>query len=360
MTREEDVERKIKLIREYMKQRGASGTLIRKTYNFSWITGGGRSYILPSDSEGMAYVFITMNDSYIIANNNEVNRLKNEELTENFSLVSSPWFMSLEDMVLKVADDQKILYEEDADFNSFLFHSRTVLSTYEIEKYAEVGRQTATALERAMRMLNPKMTEIEVKALIMHELTIEGVEPLLVLVFGNNSRKLYKHNLPRNIEISDVCIASVCARLHGLIASATRSVEFTANTEFERMYATNAEIDAEIIHSSYEHSLISQVFFDIENIYEKHGFPLEWQRHHQGGIAGYKTREVLARPHLPFQLKKNMAFAWNPTLEGTKSEDTYLRTSDEMRLLTRGTSEWPYLEFEINGTKYRRPALLKF
>ncbi len=359
MKREEDVENKLEMVREYMKRRRKKGAFIKKTYNFSWITSGGRSYILPSDSKGIAAVFVTKSDAYIIANNNEVERLRKEELPSNFFLVSSPWFTSLEETFSNISDEQSVLYEEDREFDSFLFHSRIVLTDYEKERYTVLGKRTASALEKAMRLVKPTMTEIEVQALITQELIFEGLEPLLVLVFGDESRKLYKHNLPRNVEVFDVCIASVCARFKGLIASATRSVEFSESTQFERTYNVNAKIDAEIVRSSYERDLLSQVFLDIERIYEEHAYPYEWQQHHQGGIAGYRTREVLARPHFPFPIRENMVFAWNPTLPGTKVEDTYLRTENGMKLLTKSDTHWPYLTFEVNGTKYERPAPLK-
>ncbi len=360
MKREEDVENKIESVRKYMSQRGAKSALIESMENFSWITSGGRSYIALSDTHGSAAVFITFDKAYIISKNIEAERLKNEEITSNFLVIGYPWYTKLEDMVAKISDGNEILYEDEPNFKNFLFHSRLKLSDFEQERYKIVGVKTARALEKAMKTFSETMTEIEAKAKIEMELSKEGLETLLILVFGDESRSLYRHNLPRNVKIGKRCIASVCARMFGLVISTTRTIEFERDEKFESKHELNALIDAEIINSSFEKSLISQIFFDIEKIYESHGYPDEWHLHHQGGVTGYRTREFVAIPHFPFQIEDGMALAWNPTITGTKSEDTYVRTSDGMVLLSfTEESEWPYLEFHVNGKTYKRPGILK-
>ncbi len=359
VNREEDVERKLNSLKEYMHDRDADGALITSVENFAWATSGARSYIALSDKDGVASLFVTKDKSYVISQNPETERLKREELPQNFSVVEYPWFAKLDDMIAQMADGTKILYEEDPEFNNFLFRNRVRLSSYEQEKYAEVGEKTARALEKGMRNLTPKMTEIQSKAIIENELSKEGLDILLILVFGNESRSLYRHNLPRNVKIGEKCFVSVCTKMYGLVISATRAVEFRKDEEFERQHVVNSQIDSEIINASFEKSLMSQIFFVIEKSYESHGYPEEWKLHHQGGIAGYKTREFVAIPHFPFEVGKGVAFAWNPTITGTKSEDTYVRTEKGMKLLSVDNSgTWPYLEFEINGRKYRRPNVL--
>ncbi len=359
MNREEDVERKLHSIREYLRARNADGALITNVENFAWVTSGARSYVALSDKNGIASVFVTKDESYVISQNPETERLRHEELPKNFSVVEYPWFSKLDDMVAQMADGNKILYEEEPEFNNFLLRSRTRLGLYEQEKYAKVGEKTARALEKGMRSLTPEMTEIQVKATIESELSKEGLDILLVLVFGDESRSLYRHNLPRNIKIGDKCFVSVCTKMYGLVISATRAVEFKRDKEFEKQHRVNSQIDAEIINASLENALMSQIFFVIEKSYESHGYSEEWRFHHQGGTTGYKTREFIAIPHFPFEVGNGTAFAWNPTISGTKSEDTYVRTKEEMKLLSVDKhGNWPYLEFEVNGKKYKRPDII--
>ncbi len=359
MTREEDVSRKIEIIRQYMEERKTDGVLLSKVDNFAWITSGARSYVALDDKTGVASALITKNDAYILSKNPETERLKCEELPKNFTVVEYPWFANLDDMVNNVVDGKRLLYEEDPEFNNFLLRTRIKLSEYEQERYAEVGAKTAYALENAMKSLSPNMTEIQVKSLVESHLAKEGLDVLLVLAFGDESRMLYRHNLARNVEIGKRCFVSVCTKMHGLVISATRTIEFEKDEKFESQHEINARIDSEILDATLTKRTISQVFFEIERAYTFHGYPDEWKLHHQGGIAGYNTREIVATPHFSFQIGDAMSFAWNPTITGTKSEDTYIRTKNKMRLLSVNEDrDWPYLEIDVNGRRYKRPGIL--
>jgi hypothetical protein len=70
--------------------------------------------------------------------------------------------------------------------------------------------------------------------------------------------------------------------------------------------------------------------------YEAHGFPDEWRYHHQGGLTGYRGREVFAVPGEPTPLPSSCAVAWNPSITGgAKSEDTALVSDDGVEIVTR-------------------------
>ncbi len=360
MTREEDVSKKIDRIRNYLKDQRKDGALISNVENFAWITSGARSYVALTDSIGVASVLITQKDAYVITKNIETLRLKNNELPKNFNIIEYEWFTPLDEAVRRIADTQNLLFEDELNFSSFLFNERLKLSEYEIERYAQTGLQSARALERAMRKVNPEMTELNVKGMIEQELSNEGLDILLVLVFGDESRMLYRHNLPRDVKIGKRCFGSICSKKYGLIISATRTVEFDRDEKFEKQYEKNLEIDAQILDATLRSNSLGQVFFEIENSYASHGYPDEWKLHHQGGIAGYRTRDVVATPHMPFGISDWMSFAWNPTITGTKIEDTYVREKNGMRLLSVDEKgKWPYIEINLNGRVYKRSDILK-
>ncbi len=77
--------------------------------------------------------------------------------------------------------------------------------------------------------------------------------------------------------------------------------------------------------------------------YERQGFPEEWRSHHQGGLTGYKGREVFAVPGEPTPPPPVGAVAWNPSVTGGgKSDDTVLVPHTGHEVLTR-TPELPEL-----------------
>jgi Xaa-Pro dipeptidase len=58
------------------------------------------------------------------------------------------------------------------------------------------------------------------------------------------------------------------------------------------------------------------------------GFPDEWRLHHQGGMAGFAAREVIASPETRQEVRVGQAFAWNPSITGAKAEETFVLTDN--------------------------------
>jgi antitoxin VapB len=103
---------------------------------------------------------------------------------------------------------------------------------------------------------------------------------------------------------------------------------------------------------------LGQIFRWARDAYAETGFPDEWQLHHQGGTAGYEPREYIATPDSQDLVETGQVYAWNPSIAGTKSEDTILVTSSGPEVLT-ATPGWPQLTVERGGVEYTRPAILE-
>ncbi|HEX8037393.1 MAG TPA: hypothetical protein VF510_26290, partial [Ktedonobacterales bacterium] len=87
------------------------------------------------------------------------------------------------------------------------------------------------------------------------------------------------------------------------------------------------------------------------------GYPNAIDEHHQGGLAGYLTREEIATPISATRIAVNQAFAWNPSIRGVKSEDTIVLTAHGPEVLT-APKGWPAWNIEVDGHIVARPAIL--
>jgi hypothetical protein len=76
-------------------------------------------------------------------------------------------------------------------------------------------------------------------------------------------------------------------------------------------------------------------------------------RTRQGGATGYAGREWVATPTLDASVRLPMGYAWNPTVQGVKSEDTVLVTEEGFEPLTT-TGEWPTRTAAAVGTDVER------
>ena len=95
--------------------------------------------------------------------------------------------------------------------------------------------------------------------------------------------------------------------------------------------------------------------------YASLGMPDEWRQHVQGGPIGYLSREYDVVPGTAgaaTAVPPGAAFAWNPTVRGGKSEDTFVVTPDGARPVSN-TAEWPALTVRTGSGTATRPAILR-
>jgi hypothetical protein len=92
--------------------------------------------------------------------------------------------------------------------------------------------------------------------------------------------------------------------------------------------------------------------------YRKQEYPEEWKLHHQGGSIGYTGRDYRVNFKTPDLIQEHQAFTWNPSITGTKSEDTILATSKGPEMITRPI-RYPTLSMEVENISFIRPAILE-
>jgi len=91
--------------------------------------------------------------------------------------------------------------------------------------------------------------------------------------------------------------------------------------------------------------------------YHAKGYPEEWKLHHQGGSIGYTGRDYRVHLKTPDLIQENQGFTWNPSITGTKSEDTILATSEGPEMITKPIL-YPTLSMTVAGISFTRPAIL--
>ncbi len=169
----------------------------------------------------------------------------------------------------------------------------------------------------------------------------------------------YRHPLPTGKELERYAMLVLCARRWGLVASVTRLVHFgPLPDELRRKAEALAQIDATFLAASRPGKSLGEVFQEGMAAYAAAGYPDEWQLHHQGGPAAYEPREYVATPGSTDLVLAGQAYAWNPSITGTKSEDTVLISEAGYEVITE-IEGWPMLEVEVDGQVHSRPAILE-
>jgi len=331
--------------------------------SFAWVTGG-NNVVDRSGDVGVAAVGYDGDGFTVATNNIEAGRLADEELPDGFAVEAGDWYATgLADVVAEVSATPAA-----ADFDVPGFERvdagplRQPMTDGDIERYRSLGADTAAAIEHVVRGASPDDTERAVGARLRERLFARGIDSPVVLVGSGRRARKYRHYTTRDAELGDYALVSVTAVRDGLHASCTRSVAFDAPDWLEDRTTAAMHVETSALAATRrvgtEGGTAGDVFAAIQNAYAERGHEGEWEHHHQGGAAGYAGREWVATPTAENPVRLPMAYAWNPTVQGAKSEDTFLVTEDGVELLT-GTGDWPTETVEVDGLALDRHAVLQ-
>jgi antitoxin VapB len=185
------------------------------------------------------------------------------------------------------------------------------------------------------------MSENQVAAAVSNEALARGVQPIVNLIATDERVYRFRHPLPTDKKLEKYAMLVLCGRKWGLVCSITRLIHFgpVPHELKERIQAT-AQVNAALINATRPGRTLEELFAQAQQSYARLGYPDEWQKHHQGGMAGYEPREFVALPGSQELIEEGQAFAWNPSITGAKVEDTILVGSTGNEIITL-TPSWP-------------------
>lgn len=344
-------------VRALLQDERLDGVIITTQANMSWLFKG-RYFINLASESAAACLFITPNRVECLVNNIESNRLVSEEGLEFDEVHVVPWYDENERNRILATWVHGKQVKEDTQLLTPFRHLRTVLAEAEMEQFRWLGKEAARIVESACRTCAKGDLESDVAGRIVASCYQAGIEPIVTLVAGERRASLYRHPLPTSEKINEYAIVSIGARKWGLVASVTRMVHFgTPSDEIQKKHEAVTFVDASMISASRPGKKFSELLETGVQAYSESGFPKEWQCHHQGGLAGYQSREIRATATTHEQICEGQAIAWNPTIRGVKSEDTILVLKDGNEVLTE-TGQFPLTEIRIGEKAVKRPAIL--
>jgi len=345
-----------------LDQHGLDALVLRRVSSFAWATCGAASYINMAVSEGAASLLITADKRYLVTNNIEAPRFEKEEklLDSGWELCISPWYADA-DYLATLSVGMKLgadgFFPGAVDLSSELAFLRSQLTSEEILRFRSLGVLCAEAMKEAFDGLRPGMTEYQAAGLLSEAVESRGVQAIVNLVAFDERVFAFRHPLPTDKILRNYAMLVLCGRKWGLVCSLTRLVHFgKLPADLRRKMEAIARVDATMIAATRPGTTMGEVFRRAQEAYQDSGFPDEWQLHHQGGLAGYEPREIVAIPDLPQKISVGQTFAWNPSITGVKSEDTILIGERSNEILTK-IEGWPVIEIKMDGQRIMRPVI---
>jgi len=352
------------MAREFMAARGLDALALSTRASFAWLTAGGMNHVGLGSATGVGTIVVTPDAQYILTDNIEAGRIEDEETGElPFEIHFTQWDEADPAEMLGSVADGRIgcdapyggaAEEIGADFARL----RWQLMQPEVERYRQVGAIASEAIAATCRAIEPGMTEHEIAADLMGRAFAAGCQPVVALIAADERALKYRHPIPTDHRLREHVMVVLGCSKWGLGISATRMVSFgEPSAEIRDKHAACCHVDACLNLETRPGAVVSEIFDKAVSAYAERGYADEWRLHHQGGATGYAAREYKGSLECDEFVLERQAFAWNPSITGTKSEDTIIATAEGPEFLSAG-ADWPRLEVEYGGVTLERMDIL--
>jgi Xaa-Pro aminopeptidase len=314
----------------YCKKHGYHGVWLKRRTNIAWLTDGADVHVDASSTTGIASLLWTPRRKTVFTTNIESRRLADEEFGADWDIQEQWWWRESKPPQGRFA----------TDFPTDPFAElRASLTDLELRRIRDLGRTTAEVLEKVAHAVRQGDTEHEIAADLTARFRKQGISLPVVLVAADERIARYRHPIPTSKKVGKVVMLVACPRQQGLITAITRLVYFGRKlpADLRRKHEAVCRIDA-ALHAA---TAPGQRWCDIlevgKQVYRETGYTDEWTLHHQGGPMGYEGRDYLATPGETRRVVENQAIGWNPSITGTKSEDTILSSGEVITSM----KNWP-------------------
>jgi Xaa-Pro dipeptidase len=373
--RREEAAEKLSRLRAALAAKKLDGVLIATHRNFEWITGGARDTVVWAERESPVKLLITSDKKYLIANSIEGPRVMAEELTGlGYDWQRFNWYGSereiIDELLNKTLKGRKIAFDLPSvaleyapkEVSSRVFDFAEVywpLTSGELRKYHWLGRHVSEVVEQVAGAVKPGMTERDVQYLLERELWYWDIFPTVVLSAADERFTVYRHPVIIGDPIRNLIALNVCGRRWGMVVSMTRVVHFgTPDEKLAKAWAAGATVCGAMWDATKPGRTLGDVLEAAQDAYKGAGYPDEWKLHHQGGPILTLERLFLVKPDDKTPIVPGMALAWNPTLQGSKFEDTVVVKQDGTLDVITAPINWPTVPVKVGFNAYAVPTLM--
>jgi len=333
---------------------GLQGILLAGHHNIAWLTSGRANRIDASRETGTARLLVAADGRrFVLANAIEMPRLLGEELAGlDYEPVEYSWTED-QDPARAVTAARGVLGDgaslgadwplpETKVVEAALSRARSLLTDGDVARYRILGREAGLMLGNLCRSLTPGDRERDIARAIMDGALGLRARPIVTLVGSDERLRNYRHPVPTAAVWKSVVMVALCAERDGLVVSLSRLVSAGGVPDLESRTRATASVFGRLLEATRPGATAAQLYAVAADAYASAGFPGEELKHHQGGAIGYRAREWVAHPKSLEAVQARQAFAWNPTIAGTKIEDTALVIDERLEMLTT-TPEWPMI-----------------
>lgn len=360
MTSEIDI--KTERLCAMLSNTGFGAVLINSQHNFAWLAGGVSNGIDLSRDAGAASILVCKDDKrYLFASNIEMQRMLAEQvLATDFEPIEYRWQDEKASPTFVIDKAKQLVSGEivtDTAIENKITECRYSLTESERTRFRELGRDASAGVMRTVSNISTGQTEIEIAETLRHELAKNGMTSVVTLVAADERIARYRHPVPTVNHWKNTLLLVTCAKRNGLIVSLSRVISVGEPSELKKKTEAAAFVHASLLNATKMGATAAELYKTARRAYEQNGFANEIDLHHQGGATGYRTRDWVAHPTNTETVKQHQAFAWNPSITGTKVEESCIVADDDIEIVT-ALQDQPTITTMIDGREYHSPDII--
>jgi len=271
---------KLQTLRNTLDDWDLDAVLLNRRDTLAWLTDGANFHVVERSEQAVAQLLVTRDADarpVLFAPDNEMPRLIDEEsMPFQCRLVTHRWYESGNTELAallegkRVGSDTPRPYARDA--LPQLVQLRSVLTSAEQHRYAELGRDAANIVEDICSRVEPGWTERRIEAEVFAACIAQGIRPVCVLIAADDRIDNHRHPLPLANAVHRRVMVVLGAERHGLNVSLTRMVHFGAvPEELDRARECTLVVHADLLEATRAGRSYKHFFSDMERAYARAG-----------------------------------------------------------------------------------------
>lgn len=370
-TRTAEVNAKVDRLARYAREQGLAGVLLASQHNFAWLSGGRSIRIDATREAGSGTLLVTADGRrFALANTIESPRMRDDTVAGlGFEVVEHPWTAERADGSLPfqiagrlaggaIATD--VVTGAARNIEPQLSRLRSRLVAEEIPRYGDFGADAGRVLGDVMRTLTPGTTELDVARIVTERMLAIGAYPNVLLVAADDRIAKYRHPAPTARSWRQRLMVACCPEREGHVVALSRLIAVGgADDELRHRTRATGRVFGALLEATVSGATGAQMFDAASRAYAANGYPGEELLHHQGGVIACRSREWVAHPTSDAVAEPPQAFAWNPTVTGTKVEETVVLHENNRLELVTASPDWPSFDVDVRGQSIRVPDVLE-
>jgi Xaa-Pro aminopeptidase len=362
---------KLDRIRAFLDTNDLDGALFTGQAAVSWATAGADDLIIRGHDPGFVWSLVTRRAAYVLTQNIEGPRLAEEEGLDEigFELRMYDWWTEgADDLVRELCSADGLANDGDGPgtpMGDELLKLRLQLTARERDRIRELAHDCCEVMERETAAWRAGTTERELAARIVAGLEERAIFPSVLLVGGDERRRRFRHPTVSDAAIERDVLTVIVGVRGGLHVAMSRSAaQGRVDPELAARHEVACAVEAAEVAASVPGSSWGDALEAGMEAYAALGYEGEWRHHYQGGPISYAPRDFTPTPRSSanawsdFPVLAGQGFAWNPTVQGAKSEDTFLVTGEDAEWITRSDG-WPTIKSASPVGLIARPAILE-